>query len=207
VSWILAIVLAPLALSLAILALPFHARARGSVAEGDLSGEVAVEWAFGLLGLELGKGGFALRLAGLRFLRLRRARRGGGEPRRAARKREEARAGGRKGPLARLRAAVAGSPRLARMATRLARTLHLRLRLSGRVGTGDPADTAAVAAMVRAAGALPGLELEVSVDWLDEVLDLEADGSAWVWAPQVLVVVGVLWLERENRAALRALSS
>lgn len=206
-SWLVAILLAPVALVLVVVALPFRARARGAVADGELSGAVGIDWAFGLLGLELWRGGHALRLAGLRVVRLHGARRRGREPRAA---RKKARAGGpgnaRKSAVARLRAATARSGRLLGMAARLAGTLHLRLRVWGRLGADDPTDTAALAGLLRAARALPGFEAEVEVDWLDEVLELTAQGSARVWVPEVLVVAGLLFLGRENRAAVRALA-
>jgi hypothetical protein len=207
VSSILVILLAPLALALVVIALPFHAHVRGGVADSELSGILLARWAFGLLGVDLRKGGPVLRLAGLRVMRLRgRGRRARGEPRRPRAKGRAPRKAG-KSPAARLRAAAANGGRLLGMGARLAGTLHLRLRLEGRVGTGDPADTAALAGLLRAAQALPGIDLRVDVDWLDEVLELEAEGSSRVWIPEVLVVAGLLLLRRGNRAAVRALAS
>ena len=69
-SWLVAILLAPVALALVVVALPFRARARGAVDDGELSGAIGIDWAFGLLGVELWRGGHALRLAGLRVVRL-----------------------------------------------------------------------------------------------------------------------------------------
>jgi hypothetical protein len=207
VSWVLAIVLAPLALALLVLALPFHASARGAVADGELSWQVALGWAFWLVGVELGRGGGSLRLAGVRVLRFRRrrGRRASEHPARnadAEREREER----RRSPGARLRTALAERGRLLRMAARFARALHLRLRVRGRVGAEDPADTAALAGVLRAFRGVPGIELEVEVDWMEEALDLEAEGSARAWAPELLTVAGLLFLRRENRVAVRALA-
>jgi hypothetical protein len=205
VIWIAYILLGLAALVVTVLALPFHARAEGALSDGELSGSAAILWAFGALGIEVLRGGFALRVAGLPVLRL--AGRADGRPR--PRKRdcdrpaEERRP--RPGLLGRIRAVLANSPRLIRMAARLARALHLRLRVRGRVGTGDPADTAAVAGLLRAARALPGIEVEVELDWMDETLELAAEGSARLWAPELVAVAGVLLWERGNRAALRAL--
>ena len=207
-SWLVAILLAPVALALVVIALPFRARARGAVDDGELSGAIGIDWAFGLLGVELWRGGHALRLAGLRVVRLRGARRGRGRDSRPARKkaRDVEPRKARKSAVTRLRAVTASSGRLLGMAARLAGTLHLRLRGRGRLGADDPTDTAALAGLLNTARALPGVELEVEVDWLDEVLELTAEGLARVWIPEVLVVAGLLFLGRENRAAVRALA-
>jgi len=206
VTWIAAIVVAPLALAVIVIALPFQVRARGGVADGELSGAAAIAWAFGLAAVELRPGSAVLRLAGIRAARLRGWRAPGGGRRRPGRERGRPDRAGRKGPVARLRGALAHRGHVLRMGRRLVRALHLRLRLRGRVGAADPADTATVAALVEAARRVPGVELQVAVDWLDEVLELEADGSAWIWVPEVLAVAGWLWLARGNRLAVRALA-
>jgi hypothetical protein len=92
------------------------------------------------------------------------------------------------------------------MAARLLGALHLSLRLRGRLGTGDPADTVALVGLLQAARALPGVQLEVEIDWLDEVLEGEAEGSARVWLAEVLAVAALLLLRREHRSALWALA-
>ncbi len=201
-TWLVAILALP-ALLLAVIALPFHARVRGGVHQGDRVGVLGLSWAFGLVGVELRREGLALRLAGLRL-----RRRGARQARTERRRREQRRGHGepRRSALARLRDGLAGGGRLLRMARRMARTLHLRLRLRGMVGTGDPADGAALCGAIAAARAVPGVEVDVGVDWLDELLELEAEGSARVWLPEVLTVAGLLFLRRENRAALRALA-
>jgi hypothetical protein len=91
------------------------------------------------------------------------------------------------------------------MLLRLGRTLRLRLRVSGFVGTGDPADTALLFAQLRALRALPGVKLDLEPDWLEEELELDAEGSARISVGHLLVVAAALLWARENRLALRAM--
>ena len=197
-SWSGPLLLAPFVLALVVLALPFHGGVRGRVVEGELTGVVQIAWAFGLLSAELVGDLAWLRVAGLRLVRLRRGR---GRPRRRDRLPRE----GAGRAVAKARSGARSMGTLLRLAARLARTLHLRLWLRGRVGTGDPGDTAALAGLVRAARELPGVDAELEVDWLDEVLEVEGEGSARVWAPELLAVAGLLLARRENRAAVWAL--
>jgi hypothetical protein len=207
-SALLAALLALLALVLLVVALPFRASARGAALDGELSGSLRVDWAFGLLGLELAPEGAAVRVAGLTIFRSRRSARW-------QRERQARSPGGDDdgqgeeggGGMAKLRAALRNRRPLFRMAARLLGALHLGLRLRGRVGTGDPADTVVLVGLLQAARALPGVQLEVEIDWLDEVLEGEAEGSARVWLAEVLAVAALLLLRREHRSALRALSS
>lgn len=66
---------------------------------------------------------------------------------------------------------------------RVASSLRLRVRVAGRLGTGDPADTATVYGLVGAArGLVPALDLsDLRVDWAEPALDLEGrlDGRVW----------------------------
>jgi hypothetical protein len=204
VSWIAAIVLVPLGLVLVMLALPFHASARGVMHLTGVSGTARIAWAFGLAAVTIRRGGFVLRLAGLPVLRGRSGR--GRRERRREKRDQEPEKGGKSAP-ARVRSAFAHRGALVRMALRLVRALHLRLRVRGRVGTGDPADTAAISGLLLAARSLPGVGVEVETDWLDEVLEGEAEGSARVWVPELTVVAALLLLAREHRAAVRALAA
>lgn len=197
------LLLSPLALAFAVLALPIHGRVRGGVSEGEPTFAVRIAWAFGLVSAEMERSGSFLRVAGLAVFRLRPwpGRPAGAHPENGHRAARE----GSARAAARFRSGARKTTTLLRMGARLVRTFHLRLWLRGRVGTGDPAATAALAALTRAAGALPGVGLEVEVDWLEEVLEVEGEGSARVWAPELLAVAGLLLARRENRAAVRAL--
>jgi hypothetical protein len=207
-SALLAGLLVLLALVLLAVALPFRASARGAALDGDLSGSLRVDWAFGLLGLELAPEGAALRVAGLPIFRRRRSARLRGEREAPSRDEDDDdQDEGSGGGMAKLRAVLRNRRPLFRMAARLLGALHLSLRLRGRLGTGDPADTVALVGLLQAARALPGVQLEVEIDWLDEVLEGEAEGSARVWLAEVLAVAALLLLRREHRSALRALAS
>jgi hypothetical protein len=92
------------------------------------------------------------------------------------------------------------------MALRSARALHLRLRVEGVVGTGDPADTALVSGLARLLEEIPGVEMAVDWEWLEEELELRLEGSARIWIAQMLGIAAMLMLARENRMALRAVS-
>jgi hypothetical protein len=109
----------------------------------------------------------------------------------------------RAGALDRLRAGLAERAAFQRMAVRLVRAVHLRLRGSGRIGTGDPAEGAALFAALRALEELPGVELALELDWVEEALEVEVEIGARVWIAELLAVAALLLLERPNRRALR----
>lgn len=205
---LLAILYALLGLVLLVVLVPLRARAAGSVHDGLPAGMARVDWGLVLLAvevdvsrrmtvrvLEIPLARFALRTARESEKKARRRRR----PRRAKR---EGKARG--GALGRLRAALAERGAFRRMAARLARALHLRLRGSGRIGIGDPADTVALAALLAALAELPGVELALELDWVEEALELELELAARVWIAELLGVAALLLLERPNRRALRS---
>jgi hypothetical protein len=180
--------LAALAVLLALVVLvPFHARARGALHGESAAGAAEVRWGPGLLALRLSSAdGLTVRLLGIplpRFgsrpgrRRWRGRRRGRRERERGMREASRARKRPRAAALLRHRGA------LLRMAVRLARPLRLRVRIAGTVGTGDPADVALLAAIARAARDLPGLELDLEWDWVDEALELDGELSARIWSP------------------------
>jgi hypothetical protein len=202
-----AVLWAVLGLVLLVVLVPFRARASGSVHDGAPAGEARVDWGLGLLSVTVdARRRVAVRVAELpvaRFdLRTRGERDGKGGRRR--RRREAERPRKKAGAPARLRAVLGEGEAFRGMAARLARALHLRLRASGRVGAGDPADTAALAALVAALGALPGVELALGLDWVDEALELDLELAARIWMAELLAVAAVLLLARPHRRALRA---
>jgi hypothetical protein len=159
---------------------------------------VRLDWAWGLLRAELASGrGFSVRAAGLRVPRF-----GGG--RREGRPARVEEAAPEEGGLDRLRSLLREREALLRMALRLARALHLRVRVTGTVGTGDPADTALLAGLLRALDELPGVELALGVEWVEEVLEIDAECAARIWVAEILVVAALLMRVRAHRAALRA---
>jgi hypothetical protein len=213
ILWALAFTaLAVLGLALLVVAMPLHLRVRGAVRDGEPSGLVRMAWAFGLLAVELEARGLSLRVAGvpvyrkaLRDLFRRREGRERTKPKERRERPERERARGEGG--GKLAAFLEHRAKLLHMLRRLAGTLHLRLRVRGTVGLADPADTAALGQVLRSIADLPGLELDVELDWLDETLEGEAVGSARVWVPETLAVAVALLFERGSWAAVRALAS
>lgn len=214
-----AVLLSAVGLVLLVLALPLHLRVSGAVRDGEPSGVVRAAWAFGLLAGELTPGGLAVRVAGLRVYRARlldlfRKRRS----RRKQKERE-----GRIAPeelgdrgertareergRSKLDAFLEHRGALFRILRRLGGTLHLRLRIRGVVGLDDPADTIRLEKALAALGELPGVDMAVELDWLEETLEGEVVGTARVWVPETVAVAVALLLERRNRAAVRALAS
>jgi hypothetical protein len=207
-SILLWIVLAALGLALLVLAFPLDLRLRAAVQDGEPSGSARARWAFGLVTVVAALSGLRVRVAGVPVWRAawRELRGGEGakdqkEPRRRAAKEPRAKKAGGRG-----RAFLDHRRTLLRMLARFARALHLRLRLRGTVGLGDPIHTARLAGALELLGQVPGVELEVEVDWLDENLEGQAAGSVRVWVPELLAVAAALLFERANRVALRALA-
>jgi hypothetical protein len=183
-----------------LVAVPFHAQAVGSFHEAALDARAEIAWGWGALSLRVARGGPALHLFGLRLWRF--SKRG-----RREENRREAKTGERSPTKKRpLRALVEHRRALTSIAARFARALRLRLRVAGVVGAGDPADTALLSSAARLLGALPGVDLALQWDWIDEELEIELDGRARVWIAHLLLTAVVVLLARENRAALRAMA-
>jgi hypothetical protein len=202
-----------LALVLLVVLVPFRARAAGAVHDGEPAGEIGADWGFGLLGFALDtERRVTLRLAWIPMRFRVGAKRGRSRERRGRGRGagQEAKVGrakpgkGRVGPAARLRAALGERDAFQRMAARLARALHLRLRAAGRIGIGDPAETAALFAVLQAAERLPGVELALELEWVEEALEVELTAGARIWVAELLGVALGLWLEPPNRRAIRA---
>jgi hypothetical protein len=199
---LLAILLSIAALLLLLIWIPFQVRAAGAVTFESVSGEVLLQWGWGLVQARLSsERGARLRLLGVP-IRVRRGRHREAEERLDdARDDESEDAGSRSIHLPRLEQLG----RLLRMAGRVLRALHLRLRVNGVVGTGDPAQTAVVLPLIGQLERLPRVELAVEWDWVEERLELEAEGSARIWIAELIWTALTLLLVRENRAVLRTL--
>ncbi len=201
-SVLLSIVLGLLGLLLLVTLVPFQAQASASIHEASLTGAAGVEWGWGLFAFQISsERGLAFRVLGISVPRLwKRHRHDAREERRRKKRAREPRK--RK----RSRLALWQGRALLRMVARLAPALRLRLRVKGTVGTGDPADTALLAGLAQLMDGVSGVELDLGWEWLDEQLDLDAEGSARIWIAQLLCVTAALLWVRENRAALRAVS-
>jgi len=179
-----------------LLLVPLELRAEGRIAEDALDGELRVGWGLGLLGIRLSSrrpSGITLcggRVAGLP----RRVKPGEKEPPKERRK-------SRRGT----RWALQHRAGLQRALRRLGATLGLRLELSGRIGLGDPADTAVAAFILDVLERwMPGLHIDLGWDFLDEVLEVDGRGRARIWPVHLLGVGLALLLDGEVRSLLRA---
>lgn len=201
---LLAILYALLGLVLLVVLLPFRARVFGSVHDGEPEGVAGVDWGLGLLGVEIDTWRrvrlWVAWLPVARFAVRERRVKPERPPKKPRREKEAAEAGA----FQRLRAALAERAAFRRMAARIVRAVHLRARATGRIGTGDPADAAALFALLQPLRALPGVELELELDWVEEALELELEVGARIWIAELLAVAALLLLERPNRRALRA---
>jgi hypothetical protein len=186
---------------LAVVLVPFGARADGRVSDAAIEGAVELRWLFGLVAVRVasgGRGGFYL--LGFRVSRPRASGSSGERERKrkAGRRKPSAKKKRGLGWLVRSRRALMGAAR------RLLAATGFRLKLSGRLGLGDPAETAVLVPLVAQLGRLPGVSLELGWDWIEEVIDLEARARARIWLAELLVVGVGLLLDREVRRMLRA---
>jgi hypothetical protein len=185
-------------LLLLLVLVPLHARAAGRVTLSGWSGWAELRWGFGLLKVRLDRErGAGLYLVGLRIYRLRR------RPQRPKKPREKKQGAGFG---ENLRWFLRHRATLIRLVRRLLRALHLRARLEGVAGLGDPTDTAL---LFQGIWALKGrrLELRITPDWLDENLALQGTARSWVWPAELLGVLLGAYLRKETRTALRTAPS
>jgi hypothetical protein len=186
-------------LLLVVLLVPVHVRAWGRVDDESADGRVRVRWGGGIVSFHASPAGLELRVLGLRVSRLRGAGAAGRRPKRKREEHEEE--GGGRGPGWAWRHRRA----LLRAVSRLLAALHPRGRVSGVLGLGDPADMAALFALLsQAQQRWRRLELDVACDWTEEVIDLEGAVRAVVWPVELAIVLLVVRLRPDVRRALRA---
>ena len=94
---------------------------------------------------------------------------------------------------------------LTRFLGRLYRAMGVRARLEGALGLDDPAETAVLwGALMQLQALLPGLELAVRPDFLDEELDLRGRLRGRAWLLHLLVVLVGQLLRADTRRMLRS---
>jgi hypothetical protein len=192
-GWTLAVAAALVAV---VVAAPLSAGAAGHADRDGVAGRFALRWAGGLLGFEGASGdGLRARVLGVSF-RV-------GAPDRA--REPEA---GKPRPLRRRGGSWTDADRfkaLLRLARRVLRAVRVRARVAGVVGLADPADIAMLFLGLSALdGAVPGLDLDLRPDWVDEALDVDGSGRVTVWPPAVLWAAAAWWVtDRDGRLALR----
>lgn len=205
-GWTLLALLALLAL---IIALPLDLQARGEVdSEAEeprlpLAAAASLRgiWGWGLLSVGWGtEAGGEVRVLGVRVARFQ----GGADDEKKKEKKAKKRAkkkegmeGKKYGP----RWAMRHRHTMLSLLGRFVRALRLRLALGGALGLGDPADTVMLVELLRLAEQqLPGADLDIEVDYLDEILVLEGMVSGRIW---LLHLAGIaLWALRRRDVRL-----
>jgi len=209
IGWIL---LGLLALLLALILLPFRLEAVGLVdseSEGpwlpvDARARLQASWAFGFISASWSTfAGGELRLCGIRLWRQgdesgEEEEEPGEDGKKKKKKKKERK--GSYGP----RWALRHRETMLRILGRVLRALRIRLEVAGALGLGDPGDTAVVAAVLRQIhAALPGAELDIHVDYLEEVLVLHGRLSGRIWLAYLAGIA--LWeLPRRDVRAMLA---
>jgi hypothetical protein len=175
-----------LALAAVVLLVPIRVVGRGVFTEQRVDAQLSAAWMWGMVALRASPDeGVALRLLGLRVYRLRTRPEAGPEPRERKQKR-------------RRRDLPAWG-----IGVRSVRSLRLRARASGRLGTGDPADTVFVFGVVAMLRSLfPRIDMRgLHIDWLEPAIDLDVQVEGWVWLAAIgwIVVseyIGSRWPRR-----------
>ena len=164
----------------AALVIPTEVAAEGIVSPDLLDGSADVWWAWGLVRVHAAPAdGVVLRLAGLRVWTVR------GAPS-APKKRDDKERSKRTRPSARM---------VIRIARRALASLRLRLRVVGRIGVGDPYETAKLFGTLLAADRLlPGLDARgVEIDWLEPVVDLDGQLRGRIWPVAIAWIAAAEW--------------
>jgi hypothetical protein len=208
-------------LLLLFLLLPVHVSADGEANVVLIDGEAEARWAWGLLSLRLTpERGAWVHLLGRPVRRLRRRAgsytdedgdENGDEdgdedgdaeaPEQAEEADEPQGSGGRRG----LGWALHHRRALLRVVKRLYRAMGVRARLEGALGLDDPTETAVLWGMLMQVQAwLPGLELAVRPDFMDEQLDLRGTLRGRIWLAHLLLIMAAQLLRADTRQMLRA---
>ena len=204
--WLLCVLGGLLLLSLL---LPVHVNADGQANIVLIDGEAEARWAWGLLSLRLTpERGAWVHLLGRPVRRLRRGSsstdQGGDDDEAKPQDEDTTRprsGGGRRGRGWFLYHRQA----LLRVVKRLYHAMGVRARLEGALGLDDPTDTAVVwGVLMQVQAWLPGLELAVRPDFMDEQLDLRGTLRGRIWLAHLLVIMAGQLLRADTRQMLRA---
>ena len=196
---------------LLVLVVPAHARAAVSIEDEDVEASAQVDWGWGLFALRWSiDSGAAVHLFGLRVIKVRadasdeddeRERKAEKKRKKQQRRQAKRNKKSRRG----LRWFTEHRQALLRLAGRIMRALGLRGRLWLRVGLEDPANTAVLVQLLALLDrAVPGLELWIEPDYLEETLEANGSAELGVW---LLGLVGIalagLLFDRQTRALLK----
>jgi len=195
-------------LVLLFLLLPVHVSADGQANVVLIDGEAEARWAWGLVSLRLTpERGAWIHLLGRPVRRVRRRASAHREdeadeaPEQTGETPRRRDTGGRRG----LGWMLHHRHALLRVVKRLYRAMGVHARLEGALGLDDPAETATLwGLLMQMQGWLPGLELAVRPDFMDEQLDLRGTLRGRIWLAHLLVIVVGQLLRADTRQMLRA---
>ncbi len=221
-SWLLWIpvwiVLGLLGLALLLLLVPTWIRASGSVNGLEADGEMTAGWGYFVVRVRASvEGGLVMRLLGIPVYRRTWAQlaksKGASEvqekanPKKKAPKADAPSSGAKSAPGPGLRGLFRVARVLWNAALRLLRTLHFSGWVRGQFGLDDPADTAQVALFLGAVRRIaPSANVQVTPNWMEEVLELEGEVSLVFWPIQTALVAGLIFINREFRTTMSAIT-
>ncbi len=210
VLWLLAITGGLIVL---LLVVPFEIGGKGWLNGLAGGGEAGFVWGFGFLSMRVAsEGDVELRIVGLRVysttvaeLRERQESPEKAEKKAAKKAKKAARRDAKKQRKGGFR--LSHVRPLLGVVVRVLKSVRLRGWIAGMVGTGDPAETAAVAALLEQLNGQGGeFELMISPNWVDEVLDVQGDVRLGFWLPRMAQVAILILLDRESRTVLRSIA-
>lgn len=180
-------------LVLLVVLVPVHFAARGVFTERRVDALAWASWGAGLVRAEATPAGGDVRLFGRPVYHFTYK---GGPPKEKKKDEARPRKPARRSP---------GWRFFVRVARRILRSLRLRARVWGRIGTGDPADTAAVFhALVVSQRLFPGVDTRsLRVDWIGPAVDLEGQVDGRLWPAAVLWIVGSEYISARRRRHAR----
>jgi hypothetical protein len=181
------------ALPIAILLLPFQLDVHAEMEDSEAAAALDVEWCWGALGLRVDAG----KQAEVRVFDRRVHRFELSLPERKP---------GPKKPLPKPSVFVENRGLLLELLGKLNGLVQLRARVWGSVGLGRPDRTAYLAtSLAELDAALPGLEIDVGPNYVEQSVLLWGSLSAFVWPIDLLTLAAEIALRRDTRQLLQAL--
>ena len=185
-----------------LLLIPVSAAAEGWIAGTHASGEVEFSWAWGLVGGWASPAeGVWLKIFGFRVYRVK-----PDKEKSDKKKRDKKKKGKKKRRKRKEKMTLAQGKKLMGLGVRLLKTLWFQGRIGGVVGMDEPAATAM---LTESLGILdrwfPLFAIQVSPDWVDEVLELDGEVRFTIWPAYTVSVALAMLLRKETRVLLRSL--
>jgi hypothetical protein len=203
---ILLLIAAFLALLLfAVVVVPFRGQAAGELTEDTLGGTATGSWCFGLMGISASsERGVFFSLFGRPIWHIRADDK---EKKEEKRQKKKAKRSSKKTFRQWAAWFVDNASTLRGLAGRVLGTFKVRMRLAGKVGLADPADTAILIALLRLISQVAdAVQIEVQPDYLDDRLELVGEVSGQVWLLAILWVAFSSLFEVRTWKLLRGLT-